>query len=242
MRPPPRKNQREKTMLNIGGYQKTTLLDYPGKLAATVFIGGCNFRCPFCHNSELFAPEELYDEEELLSIFKKRRGVLEGIAITGGEPTLQAELPDFMRKIKELGLLEKLDSNGYRPEVLRSLIEEGLVDYIAMDIKNSPEHYGETAGFEKIDMSRIEESAQLLKTCGIDHEFRTTVVPELHAEEDFEAIGRWLAGPDKYFLQGYRDSDMVYERRFSQPAPQLMRQIREIVLPYLPNTQIRGVD
>lgn len=228
--------------MKIAGYQKLTLLDFPGKLAATVFLGGCNFRCPFCHNSELFVPSEVYEEEDILKMIEGRRGVLEGVAITGGEPTLHAGLPDFMRKIRDMGLKVKLDSNGYRPEILESIITGGLADYIAMDIKSSPEHYAEVAGLPDIDMSKIRKSVDLLMSGNTPFEFRTTVIPELHSEEDFEAIAKWIAGDEPYFLQGYKDSEMVYDRKFSQPSPALMEQIRLIVLPLVPNTQIRGVE
>ncbi len=228
--------------MKIAGYQKLTLLDFPGKLAATVFLGGCNFRCPFCHNSELFVPSEVYEEEDILKMIEGRRGVLEGVAITGGEPTLHAGLPDFMRKIRDMGLKVKLDSNGYRPEILESIITGGLADYIAMDIKSSPEHYAEVAGLPDIDMSKIRKSVDLLMSGNTPFEFRTTVIPELHSEEDFEAIAKWIAGDEPYFLQGYKDSEMVYDRKFSQPSPSLMEQIRLIVLPLVPNTQIRGVE
>ena len=228
--------------MQFAGYQKLTLLDFPGRLAATVFTGGCNFRCPFCHNSELFVPTEAYEEEDLLNIIKKRAGVLEGVAITGGEPTLHPGLPDFMRKVRDMGLQVKLDSNGYKPDVLKSILDEGLADYVAMDIKSSPEHYGEVAGLADIDMSKIYESVDLLMNGKTPFEFRTTVIPELHAAEDFEAIADWIAGDEPYFLQGYKDSEMVYDRRFSQPTAELMEKIRDIVLPRLPNTRIRGVE
>ena len=228
--------------MQFAGYQKLTLLDFPGRLAATVFTGGCNFRCPFCHNSELFVPTETYEEEDLLNMIKKRAGVLEGIAITGGEPTLHPGLPDFMRKVRDMGLQVKLDSNGYKPDVLKSILDDGLADYVAMDIKSSPEHYGEVAGLPDIDMSKIYESVDLLMSGKTPFEFRTTVIPELHAAEDFEAIADWIAGDEPYFLQGYKDSEMVYDRRFSQPTAELMEKIRDIVLPRLPNTQIRGVE
>lgn len=228
--------------MQFAGYQKLTLLDFPGRLAATVFTGGCNFRCPFCHNSELFVPTETYEEEDLLNMIKKRAGVLEGIAITGGEPTLHPGLPDFMRKVRDMGLQVKLDSNGYKPDVLKNILDEGLADYVAMDIKSSPEHYGEVAGLPDIDMSKIYESVDLLMNGKTPFEFRTTVIPELHAAEDFEAIADWIAGDEPYFLQGYKDSEMVYDRRFSQPTAELMEKIRDIVLPRVPNTQIRGVE
>jgi len=229
-------------MLNFGGYQKLTLLDFPGKIACTVFLGKCNFRCPFCHNSELFNPAETYPEEEILAMIKKRAAVIEGVAITGGEPTLHAGLPDFMRRVHEMGLLVKLDSNGYRPEVLRAIIDEGLADYIAMDIKSSPSGYAAVAGVPDLDMSKINESVALLMEGKVPFEFRTTVIPELHSEEDFDAIGEWIKGDEPYFLQGYKDSEMVYDRKFSQPSAELMESIRERLLPYIPNTKIRGVE
>ena len=228
--------------MQFAGYQKLTLLDFPGRLAATVFTGGCNFRCPFCHNSELFVPTETYEEEDLLNIIKKRAGVLEGVDITGGEPTLHPGLPDFLRKVRDMGLMVKLDSNGYKPDVLKSILDEGLADYVAMDIKSSPEHYGEVAGLPDIDMNKIYESVDLLMNGKTPFEFRTTVIPELHAAEDFTAIADWIAGDEPYFLQGYKDSEMVYDRRFSQPTAELMEKIRDIVLLRLPNTQIRGVE
>ena len=229
-------------MLKIAGYQKLTLLDFPGKLASTIFLPGCNFRCPFCHNSELFSPTEFYNENEILEMIEKRSSVIEGVAITGGEPTLSPELPDFMKKIKNMGLAVKLDTNGYNPDILKSVVEAGLVDYVAMDIKSSKEHYGEVAGLPNIDISRIEESVSFLMSGKVPFEFRTTVVPELFADEDFVEIGKWIAGDEPYFLQGYVDSEMVCERKFSQPTAQLMEHIRKLVIPYVPNTKIRGVE
>ena len=229
-------------MLQIGGYQKLTLLDFPGKVACTVFLGGCNFRCPFCHNSELFVPEVLYSEEEILAMIQKRARVLEGVAITGGEPTLQAGLHDFICKLRDMGLQVKRDSNGYRPEVLRQLLDEHLLDYVAMDIKSSPAGYPEVVGMPGIDMGRINESVHMLMSGDVPFEFRTTVVPELHSEEDFEEIGAWIAGPEAYFLQAFVDSELVFERKFSQPTPDLMERIKAIVQPYVPNVEIRGVN
>lgn len=233
--------------MKICGFQKLTLLDYPEHVAATIFTGGCNYRCPFCHNSELISldaikPEEMFAEEEILKVLKKRAGVLEGVCITGGEPTLQPDLTDFIKKIREMGYKIKLDTNGYRPEILKSLCREGLIDHVAMDIKSSREHYGDLAGISSLQIGRIEESVAFLKSGTVPYEFRTTVVPELHAEEDFLAIGKWLQGDSPYYLQGYRDSEQVLERRFSQPTAELMNQIRDILLPYLPNTHLRGIE
>lgn len=228
--------------MKIYGFQKLTLLDYPGHMAATIFTGGCNFRCPFCHNSDLITPGEPISEENTFSFLRKRAGILEGICITGGEPTLQPDLDEFMRRIKNIGYKIKLDTNGYRPDVLKKLCSEGLIDYVAMDIKSSREHYGELAGISALSIELIEQSADYLKQGNIPYEFRTTIVPELHGEDDILAIGRWLEGDSPYYLQAYRDSEQVLDRRFSQPTAELMRHLRDMLLPYLPKTQIRGVE
>ena len=183
----------------IHGLQKMTLLDYPGKVACTVFLDGCNFRCPFCHNSELlgvgFPP--LMDDAELLRFLEKRKGVLDGVCITGGEPLIQKELPQLLRNVKNLGYSVKLDTNGSFPEKLSKMIEGGLIDYVAMDIKNSPERYGMTVGRENFDLKEVEKSVALLLQGVVDYEFRTTVVKHYHSKESFEEIGRWLAGTEK---------------------------------------------
>ena len=188
----------------IVGLNKTTLLDYPGRVAATVFTSGCNFRCPFCHNGHLVLKPsalEVYSEGEVFSFLLKRRNVLKGVCITGGEPTLQADLPDFIRRVKELGYSVKLDTNGYEPEVLETLLKEKLLDYVAMDIKNCKEKYAQTVGLEGFETGRIEKSVALLKASGIDYEFRTTVVREFHEREDLRKIGMWLSGCARLFLQ-----------------------------------------
>lgn len=193
----------------IAGLTKTTLLDYPGHVAATIFTGGCNFRCPFCHNAGLVltpSSAEMYSEEDVFSFLKKRRNVLQGVCITGGEPTLCADLPEFIRKVKKLGYAVKLDTNGYKPEVLRALLQAELLDYVAMDIKNCLSKYGATAGVE-VELKKVEQSVELLKNSGIDYEFRTTVVKEFHTPEDLREIGKWLKGCSKYFLQQFRESD-----------------------------------
>ena len=198
----------------IAGLNKTTLLDYPGRVAATVFTGGCNFRCPFCHNGDLVLKPsalEAYSEEEVFSFLKKRKNVLKGVCITGGEPTLQGDLPDFIRKIKALGYEVKLDTNGYLPEVLKRLMDEKLLDYVAMDIK---EKYGCTTGVSDFDIRRIEKSVEILAKAGVTYEFRTTVVKELHAKEDLLQIGEWIAGCPKYFLQQYQENENVIRNIF----------------------------
>lgn len=194
--------------MRIGGYQKLTLIDYPGKIATTVFTVGCSFRCHFCHNPELVlraqfpAPNKM--EEEFLAHLEKRRGKLEGVCITGGEPTIQPDIIDFIRKIKEMGYVVKLDSNGTRPDVLRRIIKEGLVDYIAMDIKHAPKKYKLATGLTT-DIARIKMSVKLIMNSGLPYEFRTTVVPGIHEDEDFDKIAKWIAGAQNYNLQEYRE-------------------------------------
>lgn len=231
--------------MQIHGFNKTTLLDYPEHLAATIFTGGCNFRCPFCHNAELVlnpGAQPLISEEEVLGYLDKRRGILEGVCITGGEPTLQADLPDFARKIKEKGFLVKLDTNGYRPEVLWQLLEAGLLDYVAMDIKASKENYAKAAGVQKIDLSRIEESVAMVLSSGIDYEFRTTVVKGIHEPEEFEAVGRWLAGSKKYFLQAFRENENVMQEGFAAFSGEEMEGMAERARNYIDKVSVRGVE
>jgi pyruvate formate lyase activating enzyme len=205
--------------MNIGGLNKTTLLDYPEHVAATIFCCGCNFRCLFCQNSGLIATNALgknmISEQEVLDFLKKRKNVLTAVCISGGEPTLQADLPDFLRKIKEMGYRVKLDTNGYRPDVVAGLLAENLLDYIAMDIKNTKEKYALTVGFPSIDLAKIETTADIIKEAAIAREFRTTVVKELHTGEDLLAIGAWLAGGGAWYLQSYQDSDNVLQRGYT---------------------------
>lgn len=226
----------------IKGLQKLTLLDFPERLAATVFVGGCNFRCPFCHNASLVigagAGEEIV-EEEFFEYLSSRVGRLTGVCVSGGEPTLQPGLEDFIRRIKALGFAVKLDTNGYRPEVLRALIDEGLLDYVAMDIKSSKEGYGKCAGLEKIDLSKIEESARLLMSGRVDFEFRTTVVKELHTEEDIRAMGAWLAGDERFYLQTFRDSGDIIGSGYSAHSEERMKKMLEILREYVPRAELR---
>lgn len=214
------------------GLNKTTLLDYPGRVAATVFTGGCNFRCPYCHNGGLvLKPFEQVrlTEEEILSYLEKRKTVLKGVCITGGEPTLQADLPDFLYKIKKIGYDIKLDTNGYAPVVLRKLVLEGLIDYVAMDIKSRPEAYGTAAGVEQLDFEKIRESAAFLKQADIDFEFRTTVVKELHQKEELLAIAKWIRGCPRYFLQQYQDSGQVIGTGFHAYTAVEMKTFEEVL-------------
>ena len=230
--------------MNIHGLQKMTLLDYPGRVACTVFLGGCDLCCPFCHNAELIdgAAKPVMDDHELLAFLEKRRGLLDGVAFTGGEPTLRRELPDLFRRIKALGYPIKLDTNGLHPDRLRALIEEGLVDYVAMDVKNSPAMYAQTCGVQNVDLDKIGESIAILKNSGIDYEFRTTVVEELHRQEDFEEIGKWIAGAKAYYLQGFVDRDSVVFENFHAPTMECMKLYSETVRKYVQNVAIRGME
>lgn len=185
----------------IHGLQKLTLLDYPEHTACTVFLGYCNFRCPYCHNKELFTnPKPIMGSNSFLEWLKGKKGKLDGVAITGGEPTLHERLPEFIRKIKGLGFLVKVDTNGYKPGVLQQLIYECKIDYVAMDIKNSPDKYDITTDVT-LNFDRIEESVKIIMDSGIDYEFRTTVTHSLHNEDDFKAIGNLIYGAKNYYLQ-----------------------------------------
>lgn len=234
----------------ISGLQKMTLLDYPGKVACTVFLQGCNFRCPFCHNSGLLSGNEpeLMTVEELLAFLKKRQGILDGVCITGGEPTLHPVLPQLLQGIKALGYSVKLDTNGCRPELLKQLVAEKLVDYVAMDIKNSPRLYGQTVGVPKLHLDGIEESIRFLLSGAVDYEFRTTVVAELHSEESITEIGPWLRELDphrkarRFFLQCYTDRDSVLQSGLHAPEKAQLETYARILAPFADFVQIRGVD
>lgn len=231
--------------MEILGFQKTTLLDYPGHVAATVFVGGCNFRCPFCHNGLLVLDpmaKPRISEEEVLSYLKKRQGVLEGVCITGGEPTLQQDLAAFIRRLKGMGYLVKLDTNGSRPQVLTQLLQEGLLDYAAMDIKASPDNYATAAGLEQFDFDNIRQSIRLLMESDIPYEFRTTVVRGIHILEEFEEIGRLLQGCRAYFLQGFQESDSMVGQGCEAFSVQEMEKMAELAGKYIDRVELRGVE
>lgn len=229
--------------MNIQGLQKLTLLDYPEHVASTVFTGGCQLDCPFCHNSELIrGPFDVgIDEEEIFSFLRKRQGLLDGVAITGGEPMLQVDLESFIRKIKEYGYKVKLDTNGGYPEKLLHFINEGLVDYVAMDVKNSPEKYGLTAGIENLDLTPYRKSIELLLEGRVDYEFRTTVVKDFHTNEDIIKIAKWLKGAKKYYLQSFVDSEQVRIHSLSAYTDEELNAIEKEVKVFLPCTEIRGL-
>ncbi len=230
--------------MKIHGLQKMTLLDYPGKVACTVFFGGCDMRCPYCHNAELLdgtAPSVMSDEE-LLDFLKKRRGLLDGVAITGGEPLLQKDLPELAARIRELGYPIKLDTNGNHPDRLERMIRDGLAQYVAMDIKNSPERYAKTIGLAQFDIGPVKESAALLLEGRTDYEFRTTTVAEFHDDSSFEKIGPWIQGAKRYFLQKFTDRDTVPFGGLHAPEDEQMRRWADIVRPWVPAVELRGVD
>ncbi len=229
--------------MNIQFYQKLTLLDYPSKTACTVFTYGCNLRCPFCHNALLVTQpaDEKVDENEFFSFLEKRKGLLDGVCITGGEPLIQPDIADFIKKIKDMGYLVKLDTNGCFPEKLEELLKSGNLDYVAMDIKNSPEKYALTSGLESVDLSKINKSVELLKNSGIDFEFRTTAVKEFHSAESFIGIGKWLNGDFKYFIQSFKDSGNTIEKGLSAFSAEELLSFKDAALPYLPRVELRGV-
>lgn len=227
----------------IYGLQKMTLLDYPGHVACTVFLGGCDFKCPFCHNYELVdgTADPVMDEHDFFAFLQKRHGLLDGVAITGGEPLLHKDIPGFIKKIRELGFLIKLDTNGNHPDLLKALLAENLVDYVAMDIKNSLPKYAETAGLPRFDTGNIEESIRIIMESGIPYEFRTTVVDEFHDEESFKAIGKMISGASDYYLQEFVDRDTVPDKNLSGADSEKMGKYLEIVKKYVPNAKLRGL-
>ena len=230
--------------MQIMGLQKLTLLDFPERIACTVFVAGCNLRCPFCHNASLVISEasgSKLSEKELLAFLQSRVGMLDGVCITGGEPTLYAQLPQLIRKIRSLGFAVKLDTNGTQPERLAELLREGLLDYVAMDIKNSPSRYRETCG--GIDcVDAVQESAKLLLSSDVAFEFRTTLCHPLHTEADMNQIGSWLQGAPRYYLQQFVDSGNLIGGGMTPLSKTEMEAMRQAVLPWIPGAQLRGVE
>ncbi len=227
----------------FNGFQKMTLLDFPGRVACTLFAGGCNFRCPFCHNAGLVlgGVTESYSEDEILDYLSKRKGLLDGVCITGGEPLLRPDLKEFIIKVRALGYAVKLDTNGSLPERLYELIEEGLIDYVAMDVKSSLAGYGRAVGIENFDTADIEKSIDLLLEDRVDYEFRTTVAHPLHSAEDIEALCQRIKGAKRYFIQNFVDSGNLIGEGLSAPDPEIMQQMLEIAKKYIPDTSLRGI-
>ena len=231
-------------MVCIQGLQKLTLLDVPGKVACTIFTGGCNFRCPFCQNSDLLScnTSGAYSVDEVLGFLKGRTKLLDAVCISGGEPLLQPELPDLLREIKAMGYYIKLDTNGSFPERLKAVVEEHLVDYVAMDLKNSAARYSETIGMPPLYQDKIEESIDYLLSGVIPYEFRTTVVRELHSAEDLLQAAERIRGAEHYYLQGFVDSDRVLKPGLCAYSAEEMEALRQQILSIVPGAQLRGVD
>ena len=230
--------------MHIYGLQKLTLLDFPQKTACTIFTGGCNFRCPFCQNGNLVLGNlpEAINTDKLFSFLKKRSGVLDGVCITGGEPLLNPDIDSFIKEIRNLGYLIKLDTNGSNPEYLKNLVEHGLVDYVAMDIKNSKDAYSETVGIEDFDVSPICESVEFLKKSKIEYEFRTTIVKEFHSEDEILKIGEWLKDSKKYFLQNFVDSEAVIKKGLHSVDEKVLKNWKETLKRYIDFVEIRGIN
>lgn len=232
-------------MVKVHGFNKLTLLDYPGRLACTIFLGHCNFRCPFCHNAGLVLEPEnepVIPIEEILGTLKKRKGILDGVCITGGEPTVHKKLPEFIQQIKKMDYSVKLDTNGTNPQMVQDMVKAGLVDYVAMDIKNAPDKYGETAGIAQVDLEAVNETVEFLKSGKVDYEFRTTVTRELHKKEDFLKIRKWLSGSRRYFLQAYKESEQVIHPVYSSYSREQLENFRQLLLEGISQVEIRGID
>ncbi len=234
--------------LKIAGLQKLTLLDFPGKVACTVFTSGCNYKCPYCHNASLVltgntqSSYTYLDMEEITDFLEKRKGIIDGVVITGGEPTIQHGLEDMLEKIKKYDVSIKLDTNGSHPEVLKRLTAKNLIDYIAMDIKNAPEKYAETSGLPDIDLGRIEESVSFILGSGKDYEFRTTLVKGIHQIEDIKDIAEWISGAEKYFLQQFKDSgDLIVPRGLSAFSPEEMNDYADTARQFVETVELRGI-
>lgn len=230
--------------MKLYGFQKMTLLDFPGKVACTVFTGGCNFRCPFCHNALLVTETERaeeYDEDEIINFLKKRHGLLDGVAVTGGEPLMSEDIIGFIERIKAEGFPVKLDTNGSYPDRLKRIIDGGLVDYVAMDIKNSKELYAETIGLPSYDTSKIEKSVEILLNNRVDYEFRTTVVRQFHTVESITEAARWIKWAKRYFLQNFIDSGNLIGDGLCGVPPEEMRLMRDAASQFVAETQLRGI-
>ncbi len=229
--------------MKICGIQKLTLLDFPGKTACTIFTGGCNFRCPFCHNGGLVTESEpeVIPEGEILAFLKKRQGILDGVCITGGEPLLWTDIGEFIAKVRELGYSVKLDTNGSNPKLLKELAASGIIDYVAMDIKNSLSRYPETVGLEGYDTEKVKESVEFLMGSGIDYEFRTTVVAEFHTEESIRELAEWISGAKRYFLQNFKETEGVIKKGLSSVGEEKMRLFAKIAREHIKEVELRGI-
>ncbi|MBQ2054128.1 MAG: anaerobic ribonucleoside-triphosphate reductase activating protein [Eubacterium sp.] len=229
--------------MQIHGLQKMTLLDFPGKVACTVFLGGCDFRCPFCHNWDILDPSTpvIMEEDEFYKFLDKREGLLDGVAITGGEPLLRTGMADFIKGIKSRGFLVKLDTNGNHPDRLKELVSEGLIDYVAVDVKNNKERYGETVGIPMLDISKIEETISFLLEGNVPYEFRTTVLRQFHDADSFKGIAEWIEGAEHYFIQSFVDRETVPFSGLEAYSPEELEEFKKLVEPHVKHIDIRGV-
>lgn len=231
--------------MKIGGLQKLTLIDFPGRLAATVFLSGCNFRCPFCYASELVLPEKIKKQpkissKELFKFLKERKKLLEGVTICGGEPTISKGLISLIKKIKKMGFFVKLDTNGSDPKLLEYLIDKKLVDYVAMDIKGPKERYKDFVG-KKVDIKKIQKSIDLLKQGKVDYEFRSTIVPGLHQKKEILEMAKWIKGAKRYYLQNFKPEKTI-DHSFEKIKPyplEFLLQMQKIIAPFFEVCQIR---
>ena len=229
--------------MQIHGLQKMTLLDFPGKVACTVFLGGCDFRCPFCHNWDILDPSTpvIMEEDEFYKFLDKREGLLDGVAITGGEPLLRTGMADFIKGIKSRGFLVKLDTNGNHPDRLKELVSEGLLDYVAVDVKNNKERYGETVGIPMLDISKIEETISFLLEGNVPYEFRTTVLRQFHDADSFKGIAEWIEGAEHYFIQSFVDRETVPFSGLEAYSPEELEEFKKLVEPHVKHIDIRGL-
>lgn len=228
----------------ICGFQKMTLLDFPNRVACTVFTGGCNLRCPFCHNALLVTEidtSSARDPEEILSFLNTRKKLLDGVCITGGEPLLQKDIREFIIRIKEMGFAVKLDTNGCFPDRLMALVNENLIDYVAMDIKNTPEKYATTVGIENFDITPVETSIDFLLSGRVDYEFRTTVIKEFHTVQDIETIAERISGAKAYFLQNFVDSGNLIGENLHPADKETLIEMRNAANKFITKTELRGI-
>lgn len=230
--------------MKIYGLQKMTLLDFPGKVACTVFTGGCDLRCPFCHNFELAdgSAEPFCTQDEFFAFLEKRRGLIDGVAVTGGEPCLQKDLPEFLKRIRSLGFGTKLDTNGFHPGMLKKIVGEGLADYVAADVKNSPGKYAATCGVKTLDLAPLYESLAILRESKSEYELRTTVVDQLHDEDDIKEIGKMIRGASRWFIQCFTDRETVPFANLSAPGREKLARFLIIARGFVPSAALRGVD
>ena len=229
--------------MDIYGLEKLSLVDYDGFVAATVFTGSCNFRCGFCHNSALVLDYNTLPpiaESDILNYLKKRKGILEGLCITGGEPTLNPDLPEFIKKVKDIGYSVKVDTNGTNPEMVKLLAAEDLADYFAIDIKNDRENYAKIIGFEKFDTAKIEKTVEFLLSGKVKYEFRTTLISEYHKTENIKKIGEWIKGADKYFMQKFKSGDNCISQDLSPVSEETAKEFAEIMRPFVKAVNLRG--